>query len=442
MALANYLNNKKTKVVNMKKVLFVLIALLLVPVIYGMRQCNLIQEPSVNCEITTPVITCNTYDWYNSTHELATDDGAMTQIGTTGVYYFTFNAPDSGTHTILLCDNTTGTLEVASYSLKNTSESLLDGVTLEDDAITSGKIAANAIGSSEIAADAVGASEAGFLLDSTGFNGAEISAISTGIGTNRSALETYGDSNWATATGFATNSQANQILSGTQTNRTYLEDNLSTIRARGDSAWITASGFSTSAQANSILSGIQTNISYLESNLSTIRARGDSTWITATGFATSTQALSILAGIQDNTTFIDTAISALNDITAADVWTYAARTVINGTGYIAYFQSLANITTADLDSACISELELNVSHSTGNYSAIDGSTTASISSADKADIANQTFNKFLTNVTAVFHNNSLGYPTYEIWTYPNWIVNKSYGYSGYTIINQSNKRVP
>ena len=79
------------------------------------------------------------------------------------------------------------------------------GIDLDDviGTLDATEIGTNAITSAKIAADAIGASEAGFLLDSTGFNGADISSILAD--TN----EIQGNqSNFITATGFSTHSAA------------------------------------------------------------------------------------------------------------------------------------------------------------------------------------------------------------------------------------------
>lgn len=78
--------------------------------------CQEIQSPGEACVVLTPVLDCSTYDLYNSTLELNIDDGTMSEIGSTGVYNFTLNLTDPGAHKIILCDNTTATIEVANYS--------------------------------------------------------------------------------------------------------------------------------------------------------------------------------------------------------------------------------------------------------------------------------------------------------------------------------------
>lgn len=89
-----------------KKLILILI-LLMIPLVSALDECQEIETASIGCEIITPVITCSTYDTYNSSRSLITDDGGMTQIGSTGMYNFTFNESTIGVWTILLCSNHT-----------------------------------------------------------------------------------------------------------------------------------------------------------------------------------------------------------------------------------------------------------------------------------------------------------------------------------------------
>ena len=97
-------------------VILIGIMLLIIPLFKAMPACLDIQSPGVACRIVTPVITCSTYDLYNSSLDLVTDDGGMSQIGTSGLYNFTLNLSAPGGHKILLCDNTTATIEVSNTS--------------------------------------------------------------------------------------------------------------------------------------------------------------------------------------------------------------------------------------------------------------------------------------------------------------------------------------
>ena len=103
----------------MKKiVLLMLLIIALSNIAYAMRTCQDVIEPDTDCEILTPITTCGTYDLYNSSHELSIDDGVMSQIGSTGVYNFTFNQANEGTYKIITCGNDTATIGVATYSQK------------------------------------------------------------------------------------------------------------------------------------------------------------------------------------------------------------------------------------------------------------------------------------------------------------------------------------
>ena len=89
----------------------------------SLPSCSNIQEPSLACMVVTPMIDCSTYDLYDPANSLDTNDGAMEQIGSTGIYNFSFNESTEGAWTILLCDNTTSTIDV---SLSANSNLLLE----------------------------------------------------------------------------------------------------------------------------------------------------------------------------------------------------------------------------------------------------------------------------------------------------------------------------
>ena len=110
-----------------KKYYLLLFAILLaLPLISALEECQDVVTASTNCEVVTPVISCATYDLYNPSHSLDTDDGAMTQIGATGIYYFTFNEATAGDWTIHLCSNhtteiTIGTTDQVAISSVNST---------------------------------------------------------------------------------------------------------------------------------------------------------------------------------------------------------------------------------------------------------------------------------------------------------------------------------
>lgn len=104
----------------------ILIILSILPIASALEECQEIVTASTNCEVVTTVISCATYDLYNPSHVLDTDEGSMTQIGTTGVYYFTFNKVTAGDWTILLCSNhssiiTIGTTDQVNMNSINTT---------------------------------------------------------------------------------------------------------------------------------------------------------------------------------------------------------------------------------------------------------------------------------------------------------------------------------
>jgi hypothetical protein len=78
------------------------------------------------------------------------------------------------------------------------------------------------------------------------------------------AMQTHGDSTWATAVGFATSVA------------------LAALQTHGDSTWATATGFATAAA------------------LAAVQTHGDSTWATATGFALASSWTAQRAGYLDN----------------------------------------------------------------------------------------------------------------------------------------------
>lgn len=171
------------------------------------------------------------------TTETNKNSGGATEIGATGRYCATFDATDTattGSMTVVIRDGAATSVEkeynidildTLAYDVKYGTDvqqvhvveytaGVIDATAIATDAIGAAEIATDAIGAAEIAADAigaseiatdaitaaeiaadaVGASEAGFLLDSTGFNGADV-----GSGTGLTAIAT-GTAQAATAT--------------------------------------------------------------------------------------------------------------------------------------------------------------------------------------------------------------------------------------------------
>ena len=189
----------------MKKIVILLILVLCISLVYAERTCQDIVEPDTVCEIITPVIDCSTYDLYNSTLELRIDDGGMSQIGTTGMYNFTFNQPDVGSHKILLCDNTTATIEVATYSQKVIYDN-------------------NLANSSSIRGD-ISTVQTESNLHFNSLANITVSEIDAQLN------DSHSEGNWSDigVGGDATSAKQDIILQGIQQNRTSTEDKIDTL---------------------------------------------------------------------------------------------------------------------------------------------------------------------------------------------------------------------
>lgn len=149
-------------VVRMKKITILgIVIFLLFPIVYSLSSCLEIQSPGVDCVVLTPVIDCSTYDLYNSSLDLTIDDGAMSQIGSTGIYNFTFNQSDSGVHKILLCDNTTATIQVANYSNKDIFDDLQTIISTDGNWLSNlvKKVWAHLVGYEDPSGDSLNASD-------------------------------------------------------------------------------------------------------------------------------------------------------------------------------------------------------------------------------------------------------------------------------------------
>lgn len=101
----------------MKKVFgWLICAVLLVFLVVGLDECGDEVTAGVSCRVTTPRISCGTYDLYNDSDTLISDDRPMSQIGSTGIYNFTFSNSSLGRYLFHLCSNDTGTINVVSKS--------------------------------------------------------------------------------------------------------------------------------------------------------------------------------------------------------------------------------------------------------------------------------------------------------------------------------------
>lgn len=118
------------KINNLRNIFYVVGFLLLVfiPVYALTNGCGDEMDTGTSCVIRTPPINCNTYSIYNSSNNLIFDGVSMEEvlIGT-GVYNFTFSPNGTGVHSIILCDNTSGIINVKTQteiSQENISEIL------------------------------------------------------------------------------------------------------------------------------------------------------------------------------------------------------------------------------------------------------------------------------------------------------------------------------
>ena len=77
----------------MKKIISIVMLILFVGSVSALDWCKSEVSPGTACEENAGLLgSCGAYtvDIYNASHSLIENDLAMTQIGSTGVYYFTF----------------------------------------------------------------------------------------------------------------------------------------------------------------------------------------------------------------------------------------------------------------------------------------------------------------------------------------------------------------
>ena len=101
-----------------KKLIFILI-LLMIPLVGALDECQEIETANIGCLVVTPVITCSTYDSYTPAYAKDADGVSMSQIGSTGMYYFTFNESTAGAWTVLLCSNHTAQITIGTTDQAN-----------------------------------------------------------------------------------------------------------------------------------------------------------------------------------------------------------------------------------------------------------------------------------------------------------------------------------
>ena len=275
----------------MKKIMLFFLLICMASVFALTDGCGNEVDVNTACVIRTPPITCSTYDLFNSTNELNIDDGTMSEVITgSGVYNFTFNQVDLGIHTIILCDNTSSSINVE--------------VTDETDLAT---ILASVLS-----------------VNRTKASVENISTILDNITNAQSGIVSKGDTAWITATGFETESDASSrfssLSSGIQNNATNTTNSITAnitastgnIISVGDSNWITAVGFSTHSAADIWTSATRTLTSF-GTLISDIWSAGTRTltvadWQTETDASTRFSSLS--DGIQNNATAVSANVTA------------------------------------------------------------------------------------------------------------------------------------
>lgn len=240
----------------MKKLtIWLLVMFVLVFFAYGLDECSSEIDVGASCTITTPLISCSTYDLYNSSDDLAVDDGGMSEIGSSSVYNFTFSQSVAGRYVILLCSNDTSSINVVAVS----------------DSTQIDRIENNVTAVSQYKADVSGL------------------ATTSQLEQNTSAIISRGDSAWITATGFSTHSAADvwSVVTRTLTAFSFgvdlnssLTSDLASVLADTDEIQGNQSNFVT-ADVSSLATTAE-----LSQNTSAILTEGGSSWTTASGFAT------------------------------------------------------------------------------------------------------------------------------------------------------------
>lgn len=114
----------------------------------------------------------------------------------------------------------------------------------------------------------------------------QITALSTALSTAVSTLKSYGDTNWRTATGFATPADV-QLTTTTETVEVVSQQvDLTELKTYGDARWSTATGFATPEDVQLTTTTETVAVVSQHVDLTELKAYGDARWATATGFAT------------------------------------------------------------------------------------------------------------------------------------------------------------
>ncbi len=190
----------------MKKIIITLMVLFMLPMVMALDWCALEVPVNTECSEVTPILgTCGSYTVkvYNSSYDLV-NTYTMTQISTSGSYYFNFTGSTKGVHKWVACDNSSGTINVGQTDKQNTTA-------------------------------------------------------------NADRIITEGNSLWTTATGFATVDNVSTIITNTDTEAELIKIN-NTLEAdriitHGDINWTTASSITSSVNTTAIANAVwETNV--------------------------------------------------------------------------------------------------------------------------------------------------------------------------------------
>ncbi len=236
-----------------KTMLYMMIFVLAVLISRGMDECWQEISSGSSCIVTTPKISCSTYDIYNDTNQLTVDDGSLSQIGTTGIYNFTFSLTPLGRYTIILCSNDTSYLNVVSVSDSTKIGNIVSNVSdMQSD------LSNILVGVQSNASSITGILNANFTMTS-----AKLDALLGGISSNTSFL------NSVLALNFT---QIYTRFSYLDTNFTEVDTTLTNINT-----YLTSNFTKIYSEFNILKTGMATNSTWVTNNVN-VTVVGSSVW--------------------------------------------------------------------------------------------------------------------------------------------------------------------
>jgi len=456
-----------------KSIIFIFILLISISSIYALNACLLEVSPNTQCEETTTQLgPCGVYNYsvYNSTHEVI-DTGNLTQIGTTGIYYFNFTSSSLGAHKIKYCDNSTSTINVRRDSSDrfdaidgniseiptsvwvagtreltdlNESNTVIDldstAVGSVTNSVTVGAISANVITAASIATDAITSDE---LATSA------VNEITYAIGDNLTAE--HGNGIW-NGSGLVTLSDLNAAEAGIKTNIS-AEADLTRINISAESAIIQ---INTDAEALLIKQNVSAEHLITRTNISVEHEETQDLIMTNT----SLEAQITRVNISSEAILIKQNTSAEADAIMENVSLESEEIMINISAESLAIQintsleAIATRTNVSLESTLTRTI---LEHATYGLSAIKTYLTSTIyaylqnpiyawmqnenntlNNTEITLIANATFDKFMQNRTEIYQYNSSYYPQNDTITYNDAeVITKIYYYNNNSIISNT-----